>query len=609
MPNSSSTTQTAPKIESADLTLGDLFKDFYSVPDFQREYVWEAEHVEKLLTDVLDEFYDEQGRLTGDSEYFIGSVVACSDETGTFQLIDGQQRLTTVYLTVCAIRDQLVELGGTATSAVQQLVKAVSMDRRTMADIPRYRVSLQYSDSHGVLEKIADGETLPTEIPESPVSVKHLRVAYQTVREFLLSNFDRDAGKIKEFLAAFLWRVKLIRIVTPNLAHALKVFETVNDRGVSLNSMDLLKNLLFMRTNSRDYRDLKAKWKNLIDTLDTAGEKPLRFLRYFIMSHHDTDWQRGLREDEIYDWFVKNSETCGIDSNPIAFVDELYACAQAYGNFLKGRNASGEAVPYLENLSLVAGGAVRQHLILLLAGRHLPSPLFAELCRNLENLFFCYLITREPTKTFDRNFARWSKELRAANTQASLEEFLKKNFVSDLASRSNAFDFALSELTQSKIQQYRLRYILAKLTQMIELEAWGNPSHASLRQYLEAVVHIEHILPQNPETAVRDAFDKPIEYDAYVERLGNLTLLENTINSSVSNGPYNDKKPGYRESSLLLTRSLVEKPHVGTNTRLNRAVEDLPQFDQWNSTTIEQRQKMLATLARRVWLPELTAQS
>jgi uncharacterized protein with ParB-like and HNH nuclease domain len=54
---------TAPRIESNDLNLADLFKDFYAVPDFQREYVWEPEHVERLLQDVYDEFYDEQGRL------------------------------------------------------------------------------------------------------------------------------------------------------------------------------------------------------------------------------------------------------------------------------------------------------------------------------------------------------------------------------------------------------------------------------------------------------------------------------------------------------------------------------------------------------------------
>ena len=86
------------RIESNHLNLADVFKDFYSVPDFQREYVWEPEHVERLLQDAYDEFYDEHAHLTPAAEYFIGSIVACPGSDGTLQLIDGQQRLTTCYL-------------------------------------------------------------------------------------------------------------------------------------------------------------------------------------------------------------------------------------------------------------------------------------------------------------------------------------------------------------------------------------------------------------------------------------------------------------------------------------------------------------------------------
>ena len=80
---------------------------------------------------------DEENRIIGSSEYFIGSVVACGDETGTYQLIDGQQRLTTIYVTICAIRDQLVQLGEAATQSLQTIIKSVSMDRRTMEDVSR----------------------------------------------------------------------------------------------------------------------------------------------------------------------------------------------------------------------------------------------------------------------------------------------------------------------------------------------------------------------------------------------------------------------------------------------------------------------------------------
>jgi hypothetical protein len=112
---------------------------------------------------------------------------------------------------------------------------------------------------------------------------------------------------------------------------------------------------------------------------------------------------------------------------------------------------------------------------------------------------------------------------------------------------------------------------------------------------------VEHILPQNPTNEVKEAFDKKERYNEYLEKIGNLTLLEKTINTSVSNDHYQKKIPGYRQSSYLLTRSLAEKPKVGLNTQLNRAVEHLITFDQWNSEAIECRQGMLARLAVFVW--------
>mgnify|MGYP000055982382 CR=1 FL=1 len=587
------------KIESQDLTVGDLFKDFYSVPDFQREYVWQREQVEKLLQDIHDEFYDEDGKVVPGPEYFLGSIVACKSQDGTFDLIDGQQRVTTLYLILCVIRDVLKELGGAARKVLDAQIAAAALDPRTFQEVERFRVALLYDDSRGVLECIASGAPLAS-INDKTASVQNILAACQEIRDFLITNLDSNPQRLHEFHGVLSTRVKLIRIVTPTIANALKVFETINDRGVGLNAMDLLKNLLFMQTSSGDYPKLKERWKKLVDTLDRAREKPLRFLRYFIMAHYAIDYHRGIREDEIYDWFVNHAQECGIKDDPIGFLDRLIECAKAHANFLGSRDASGNDNRYLRNLALL-GGALRQQHILLLAGRNLPPKLFERLCQAIENLFFCYIITREPTKTFERNFARWSYDLRAVKTERELEEFIAKYFLKDIENHADRFDFAFRELSQDRIQQYRLRYILAKLTQHIEEQAWGNPAHGRLDHYLTTNVEVEHILPLNPRPEVRASFDKPEEYSNYTGRLGNLTLLEKTINSAVSNGSFAEKAPGYRQSGFLLTRSLVEKPQMGQHTSLNRAVADLEQFEKWDSAAIERRQEMLARLARRVW--------
>ncbi len=588
------------KIESNDLSISTILNDFYAVPDFQREYVWEQEHVEKLLQDILDEFYDEEGRQVEGPEYFLGSVVACKDDNGILQLIDGQQRMTTIYLVLCAARDALNESGEKPPDWLNSSIRFVAADPKTGNDIERHRLTLQYEDSDGILEKVVKAAQPVSSLPETTESVRRILSAYQTIREFYSANFKDDTAGIKRFLVAFTGRIKLIRILTPSIANALKVFETINDRGVGLNAMDLLKNLLFMRTSSKDYPRLKDRWKTLVDTVDNCREKPLRFLRYYIMSHHEIDYHRGIREDEIYEWFVEHEKECGINSNPLSFTEYLIKCAKAYSNFSDAKDSEGRENRYLRNIALL-GGALRQQFILLLAGQHLSDELFNRLCRAIENLFFCYIITREPTKTFERNFARWSGELRNVKDEVGLDAFLDKYFIKDMRGLKDRFDFSFRELTQWGIQQYRMRYILAKLTQYIEEQAWGSPAYSQLDRYITKKVEVEHILPLHPSPAVKAAFDKPDEFAIYVGRLGNLTLLEKTINASVQNESYAVKSPGYRQSSFLLTKSMAEKPHVGVNTQLNRAVKDLIQFDKWGSGTIEKRQEMLTVLARKVW--------
>lgn len=589
------------RIEANDLTISTIYKDFYTVPDFQREYVWEHKDVEKLLQDVLDEFYDEEGRIQEGPEYFLGSIVVCKNEEGTFQLIDGQQRMTTIYLVLCAARDVLVEVKSSAPQWLDKQISDVYADPRTGGDIRQLRLTLQYEDSDGILDHVAKGEPIDGSA-EKTKSVRRIREAYDTIKEWYRTERQGNPDKIKEFLVAFTNRIKLIRIVTPSLANALKVFETINDRGVGLNAMDLLKNRLFMRMSSRDYSTLKKQWKTLVDTLDGCQEKPLRFLRYYIMAHHRIDIHRGIREDEIYEWFINHTDECRINADPLGFANTLIECAKAYANFLKSKNITGEENRYLQNITLL-DKALRQHYILLLAARNFERQLFDRLCEEIENLLFCYIIAREPPKSYERKFAQWSENLRVVNNKANLNEFMRDYFYRDMHRLRNEFDFRFKELGENSINKYRIRYILAKLSQSVEEAAWNNPTYTRLDHYIAKGVELEHILPQSP--SVENAFDKPEHYDLYVQKLGNLTLLEETINKSIRNLPYSRKCEGYRQSSFLLTKSLVERPRVGVDTRLNRAVEGLKQFNEWNARAIDERQKMLSQLARAIWsIPE-----
>ena len=392
--------------------------------------------------------------------------------------------------------------------------------------------------------------------------------------------------------------MKLIRIRTEDVAKALKIFETINDRGVSLDSMDLLKNLLFMKASRDQFEGLKVHWKDLQDAIFAMGEKPLRFLRYFIFSHYNVDV---LREDEIYGWFAKNVDVCRYGAEPLGFAEELLRSARAYQNYLTGANSAGIKNRHLEGLRLLGGRAARQHLILLLAGRHLPQDLFDRLARGVEDLFFVYIITREPTRNFERNFARWAPELRRVTDEASLEAFIARRFESAKAELSNRFDDAFRRLAVGSVQQYRLRYVLAKLAQYIEVQAYRETEGTRwLSHYTGGGFEIEHIFPQNPSSEAAAEFG-PFEDTNVAGRLGNLVLVEGSINAALGNRRYSEKRGVYPQSQLLLTRALAERPTVGANTRIDKAVSVLVPFTDWNEVAVIRRQDMLATLARSVW--------
>jgi len=581
-------------IQSHDVTVADLLQAFYVVPDYQREYVWKTDQVEQLLTDINTELAGSDS--TKPPEYFIGSIVICPGANGVLDVIDGQQRLTTVFVTLCAIRDRLQKLGQSPPGALEHQIAATSTDAAGV-DHYRYRLDLQYEDSGDVLVQLANGK--PSLDGQTKTrSISNILNAYEDVLTFLRREFDEDAASLRAFYGYLTNKVKLIRIQTEDVAKALKIFETINDRGVGLDAMDLLKNLLFMKANRDEFDKLKNIWKDMQDTIYDMGEKPLRFLRYFIFSRYDVDL---LREDEIYSWFAKNEKASGYGSDPIGFAKELLNAAKAYRYFLNGCDHLGKKNQYLENLQLLGGKAARQHLILLLAGRHLSGDQFARLAKEVENLFFVYVITREATRVFERKFARWAVDLRKATSAEELGGFINNSFAPARAEFALRFDDALRRLESDSVQKYRLRYILAKLTQHVELAAYGETEGTKwLSKYTSGGYEVEHIYPQTPGNDAAEEFGE-ITDENIVNRLGNLVLAEKSINASLGNKPYSLKKAVYPQSQLLLTRAVAERPKIGTNTKIDAAVAGIEPFDEWNEPNVIKRQSMMRGLARSIW--------
>lgn len=263
-------------IESRDFTLEELFGYFYVVRAYQREYVWEEKHVNDLLNDVYIQF--DENKSGSDWEYFIGSIIVCESKN-VYELIDGQQRMTTICLILCAIRDFIQELEpNKSLDALKKLIASSSTDRDGNEKF-RDRIELQYDeDSRKVLENIAREQSFYG-IPQNS-SVEKIKNAYKSALDFLKEEFGQHQNtiqQVRKFYACFIKNVKLVRVETKSMSQALTVFSTINNRGVGLDGMDLLKNLMFIQIANKDFNKLKEKWKVMLDIIFKSKEKPLRF--------------------------------------------------------------------------------------------------------------------------------------------------------------------------------------------------------------------------------------------------------------------------------------------------------------------------------------------
>jgi len=391
------------KIENHKYSIEEAFREcFYIVPDYQREYVWTDKEVHQLLDDI-----DEQLDTGTSREYFIGTVlVSPTDQKNHYHVIDGQQRLTTFFLLLCALKQRF--LGEPQHQALGGLMATSYTDSEGNTQTS-LKLEPRYENAGEVMNRIVTLDTDPQRtragiqsagIP-SFGSLENLLNAYSTLHRYLQDNYD-DTAKLRKYWGYLANNVIFIQI-SADVSSALKIFETINERGVGLNPMDLLKNLLFTHVKQEKFTQLKDEWKKITKPLEKEKEKPLRFLRYFLMANYKIQNERNdavVREDEIYDWFVnkENAALCDYANKPFEFVRKIIRNVEQYLAFADGRGNDGKANLAMDNLKRLSGEAFSLHYVLLLAASHFPKPLFDHFVGQLESFLFYYIFTKTPTK-------------------------------------------------------------------------------------------------------------------------------------------------------------------------------------------------------------------
>ncbi len=607
------------KIENYRYSVEEAFREcFYIVPDYQREYVWTDKEVQQLLDDIDEQIDGGSGR-----EYFIGTIiVAPTAEKNHYEVIDGQQRLTTFFLLLLALRNlfrgqpQCQTIGGLISTSY------TASDGSTQTSL---KLEPRYENAGELMAKIvaqdADPQTTRGGILAAGLpcfgSLENIVNAYGTLYRYLKNNFD-DLADLRTYWGYVANNVVFIQIST-DVSSALKIFETINERGIGLNPMDLLKNLLFTHVKTQEFTKLKDEWKKITKPLEKAKEKPLRFLRYFLMANYKIEIVRNekerrdavVREDEIYDWFIKkeNAALCEYTTKPFEFVRKIAHNVDLYLGYAKGLGNDGQASLVMDNLKRLCGSAFSLHYVLLLAASNLPKVQFDHFVTQLESFLFYYIFTKTPTKELERNFSVWADDLRAvaaitdpAEQSGRLNAFIAEKFKKNMAGKEAELSDALKRYTLYTMQQYRTRYLLAKLTQHVDLAYKGLRTPGSLGEY--TVLEIEHILPNTPEQELRTDFaakNPQANYDECKIKLGNLTLLEKPINIVASNNFFALKKAAYAKCKYYLTSSIAGLTTVGKNSSITRINEKLLSFDGWAAADIDERQAMLIALARDIW--------
>lgn len=601
------------RIENHKYSIEEAFREcFYIIPDYQREYVWTDKEVHQLLEDINEQIDTGLAR-----EYFIGTVlVSPTQQKSHYEVIDGQQRLTTFFLLLCALRHLLQK-----EPEAQHLNRLISDSYTTNCGIETcLKLDPRYENASEVMRKLVEINNDPVVVRSgvqaagipSFGSLENLINAYATLYRYLQDNYD-DAAKLKKYWLYLATNVVFIQIST-DVSSALKIFETINERGVGLNSMDLLKNLLFTQVKPEEFSKLKDEWKKITNPLEKGKEKPLRFLRYFLMANYFIKNEKGesvIYEDKIYDWFIDkdNARLCDYAGKPFEFVRKVTRNVEHYINFTKGLGNDGNPNLAMDSLKRLAGGAFSLHYVLLLAAAPLPKPLFDHFVTQLESFLFYYIFTKTPTKDLEKSFSTWADELRdvaaisdAATQKEKINAFVADRFQKNMDGKAQELSDALKRLSLYSMQQYRTRYLLARLAQHVDLAYRGVKTVESLEPYTS--LEIEHILPDNPTEELRLAWSTEngaALYDDYKARLGNLTLLEKPINIVASNDFYAKKQGEYRKSANYLTRSLVELAPVGQNTSISRINEKLEAFPTWNAVAIDKRHALLMDLAQDIW--------
>jgi len=541
--------------DSYERTLIQLFSgnNRYEIPPYQRPYSWEPdEHVEQLWDDLIEAWREEEN-----SEYFLGALILV-DSGEKFEVLDGQQRLTTLIIAYAVVRDFFQD--------------ELETHHTTQVDTA-LQVSTAPGEPYPLSTNAVGGDE--TDLQTSVLSRVDLDAEnnYAKAAKKTKEKLEQGLDSTKEFRSFFDYlqnNIILIKIKTESLANAVRLFQTVNTRGKDLTVSDLTKSyLLSGTTNSDEETGVIGTWDNLTSIFDNNYDTLDSILASYRLYRYEAE-----AEESIY--AELKSEFDDMMSNGMSIVD-VVADIEEYARYHP--DATHQTSPeyfMLNNLSH------EQHwkTVLTTAQKHEFNEM-NELLIELVAFYYSYWIgdyTAAKIKKPSREFIERIKD--GKGIESIREKIASKRESDNIPSRCRQQLHA--ELYNGSPESWLIP-LLTALEYQTSVEV-GDPIKTGKR------LHIEHILPKSEsvfsEESGVDYWKKQFNKDQADEikhRLGNLVLLEGTYNKRAQTRPYQEKVKIYtgREGEY---EGLPVKAK-NTDFEITRHVTD--EYEEWNVDNIK----------------------
>ncbi len=541
------------------------------IPLFQRRYTWKKENWQTLWDDLMVQ-YEEADTAT----HFMGAIVSVPTRSvpvgvSKHLIIDGQQRLTTVSILLCALRDCLeLNLDSISASRIQEvyLTNRFREPEDTLKFVPTQA-------DRDVYRAIA----LDRKVPVNNKDVL-MAAAYHFFKNKLLKGIDPNGNPVApdKVLTTLEQRLQVVMINLSDNDDPYLIFESLNFKGEPLTPADLVRNYLLMRfrhtisTGGEQERVYLNYWLPLENMLSTnLTDNLTEFLRHYMMKDGDD-----IKEGGIY--AAIKAKLKNIDSTEAveAEVRSMQRFGEFYAKFLLPAQEETTSIrDCLENIKELKVTTSYPLLLRLFDARQTGQLNTAELekCLGLiESFVVRRAVCEVPANSLNKMFIQWAKNFPADRDRVG---WLHRSLSSGSGERRfpKNSEFATAFMTKP---QYRPRGIALFILRRLE-KSFNHKETVDL-----STVTIEHILPQTLNQEWKDELGADAEsiHDTLVHTLGNLTLT--SYNSELSNLPFSEKKAKLKNTHIELNRWILEQ-------------------EKWQALEIEERAKSLLLIANNIW--------